>query len=107
MHNRGAMEINEIEYTDAEIRSYLPSGWNVAAGGDPAALPGDDEARWDAKSRTWKIKVFDDVDFDWEVAVHAREVEKLGRLEALRQAIDRTQRQRLGKPTRGLGLARL
>jgi hypothetical protein len=82
-------------YTEDELRSYLPSGWDLADGGD---------VTWDDKKRAATVRIIDNVDFDWPVTVPAREVDEHGRLEALRLAFDRVYRDRLGKPTRGLGL---
>jgi hypothetical protein len=83
-------------YTEDELRSYLPSGWDLV---DAEA------AAWDPKRRALTFAVVDNVEFDWPVRVVAAEVERLGRMEALRLAFDRAFRDRLGKPTRGLGLA--
>jgi len=76
-----------LSYTDPEIRSYLPSGWNLADG------PGT----WDPKKNVWRTMVMDNVDFDYPVEVKPAEASSLGRLEALRKAIDRVYRERLGK----------
>jgi hypothetical protein len=81
-------------YTDDEIRGYLPPGWNLAG---PAA------ERWDPKKRRWTIRVEDTADVRWDLAVDERDVEAKGRGEALRLAVDRLNRDRLGKRTRGLG----
>jgi hypothetical protein len=82
-------------YTDEELRSYLPTGWELIDGG---------EAAWDEKRRATTLRVLDNVHFDWPVTVRAGEVDRVGRLEALRLAFDQVFRDRLGKPTRGLGL---
>lgn len=87
-------EPNDLTYTDIELRSYLPSGWNLTGG----------EGSWDAAKRTWTTTVIDDVDFDWPVEVSAREAAEHGRLEALNRAMDRTWRGRLGWRTKGLGI---
>lgn len=87
--------VEDLTYTDDEIRSFLPSGWN---------LNEDETGDWDPKRSEWTITVHDEVDFDWPVVVSAKEAEAEGRLEALRRALDRTYRGRLGKRTRGLGL---
>ena len=76
-----------LQYTESEIRSYLPTGWD---------LIGDPQGSWDAKKKVWRATVIDNVDFDWPVEVEAGEMSKLGRLEALRQALDRLYRERLG-----------
>jgi hypothetical protein len=76
-----------LQYTETEIRSFLPTGW---------ALIGDRQGAWDAKKKVWRTTVLDNVDFDWPVEVEAGEASKLGRLEALRVAMDRVYRERLG-----------
>ncbi|HZF08835.1 MAG TPA: hypothetical protein VFE33_08610 [Thermoanaerobaculia bacterium] len=76
-----------LRYTETEVRSYLPSGWD---------LVGNAEGSWDAKKQTWRATIIDNVEFDWPVAVGADEAAKHGRLEALRQAFDRVYRERLG-----------
>lgn len=81
-------------YFGEEIRSYLPTGWNVV---------GDGEGRWDPKKKAWRLRVEDTADMRWDLAVAARDVEEKGRIEALRLAVDRLYRERLGKRTRGLG----
>jgi len=76
-----------LSYTETEIRSYLPTGWD---------LIGDPEGTWDPKKKIWRAQVIDGVDFDWPLEVEAGDAGKLGRLEALRQAFDRLVRERLG-----------
>ena len=76
-----------LQYTESEIRSYLPSGWDIL---------GDRQGALDAKKKVWRATVLDNVDFDWPVEVEAAEAGKVGRMEALRLAIDRLYRERLG-----------
>jgi hypothetical protein len=76
-----------LRYTETEVRSYLPSGWSLI--GDPAGS-------WDPKKNVWRATVVDNVDFDWPIAVGAGDASSLGRLEALRRAMDRVYRERLG-----------
>jgi len=76
-----------LRYTETEIRSYLPTGWD---------LIGAPEGAWDPKKKIWRAKVIDNVDFDWPVEIKAGEAAKLGRLEALRQALEVLYRERLG-----------
>lgn len=83
----------ELFYTDDELESYLPSGWNLA--------PSDDDG-WDPQEEEFRLTVLDEVDHDWPVKVSAAEAEKAGRLEALRQAMEETQHDRLGWRTKGL-----
>jgi hypothetical protein len=77
-----------LSYTETEIRSFLPTGWNLTEDGPGA---------WDPKKKVWRTTVLDNVEFDWPVEVKTDEVSSLGRLEALRKAIDRVFRERLGR----------
>lgn len=81
-------------YTDEELKSFLPLGWHVLGQPD-----------WDDKRNVLTLTVIDNVEFDWPVRVSAKAVTKEGRLGALKQAIDRVYRERLGRHTRGLGMA--
>jgi len=81
-------------YTEEEIRSYLPTGWNLA---------GSAEGAWNPKKGRWTLRVEDGTDVRWDLVVDGREVEDKGRLEALRLGVDRLYRERLGRRTRGLG----
>lgn len=76
-----------IRFTEIEVRSFLPTGWDLLEG---------PEGAWNAKKRTWTLSVIDNVDFDWPVVVHADEAAEHGRHEALRRAFDRAFRERLG-----------
>jgi hypothetical protein len=76
-----------LQYTEEEVRSYLPTGWDVGRSG---------AGEWDPRDRVWRLTVIDNVDFDWEVEVEADEAAKRGRLEALRRAMDKVFRERLG-----------
>jgi hypothetical protein len=76
-----------LRYTETEIRSFLPTGWDLA---------GDPQGAWDPKKKVWRATVIDNVGFDWPLEVSADEAAKLGRLEALRQAFDELYRERLG-----------
>lgn len=76
-----------LSYTDTEIRSVLPTGWDIAR---------NDRGSWDEKKRSWQVRVLDNVDFDWPVVVKADDASSLGRLEALRRAMNTVFRERLG-----------
>ena len=78
-----------LSYTLDEVKSFLPTGWCLPGGGES---PG----AGDAKARVWKTTVLDNVDFDWPVVVRTWEAASLGRIEALRQAMDKVFRERLG-----------
>lgn len=80
------MTSRALSYVVDEVRSYLPSGWSLT---EPAG-------RWDAKRRAWTIGVLDGADQDWTVAVKAADAEALGRMEALKRAMDRVWREGLG-----------
>lgn len=87
----------DLHYTVLELTSYLPSGW--------ALDPGEPEGQYDPKKRRWHTTVYDGLDMSWPLEVKPDDSQRLGRLPALAQAMDGLVRNRLGKPTRGLGLA--
>lgn len=78
---------DNLQYTESEVRSFLPTGWNLVGGAS---------GTWDSKKKVWSARVIDNVDFDWPVVVKPDEATKVGRIEALRQAMDRVYRERLG-----------
>lgn len=88
------MRDDRLTYTDEELRSFLPLGWHLTGPGE-----------WDDKRGVLTLVVLDGVDFDWPVRISATEAKEAGRLGALRKAMDRVFRDRLGKHTRGLGRA--
>lgn len=101
MHNTAAMTANEpLGYTEDEIRSFLPSGWRLAAADDPTGeIVPLTFGHWDGRQGLWRMRVVDNVDFDWPLVVKAADAAKLGangRLEALRRAMDKLYRERLG-----------
>jgi hypothetical protein len=75
-----------LSYIPDEVKSYLPSGWSLV----------ENAGRWDAKRATWTIRVLDVADQDWPVAVKAADADKLGRMQALKVAMDRVYREGLG-----------
>jgi len=79
---------NSLSYLPIEVRSYLPGGW---------VLPDSELGAWDAKQKAWKIQVIDGADANHTVEVGADSAGSVGRLEALRKAIDSTYRKSLGK----------
>jgi hypothetical protein len=89
-----------LTYTEDEVRSFLPSGWRLLAAEDaPAELSPHIVGHWDARKGVWRMRVVDNVDFDWPLVVKAAEATRLGqngRLEALRRAMDKLNRERLG-----------
>jgi hypothetical protein len=82
-------------YTEDEIHSYLPLGWAVVS----------PEGQWDVKNRVLTLTVVDNVEFAWPVQLSAEAVRSHGRLGALEKGMDLAFRDRLGRHTRGLGLA--
>lgn len=97
MSATAAAEAPPFDYTLDELKSYLPTGWELLDGG---------AAAWDSKQGALTLRVLDNVDFDWPVTVTAAAAEKHGRLVALQRAMDDVFRARLGRPTRGLGISR-
>lgn len=101
VQNGAAMTANEpLGYTEDEIRSFLPSGWRLGAA-DPAnaELVPHTFGHWDAGKKVWRMRIVDNVDFDWPLVVKAADAAGLGtsgRLEALRRAMDKLYRERLG-----------
>jgi hypothetical protein len=77
-----------LSYIDTETRSLLPSGWGIRPGSS---------GRWDPKAGRWSIEVYDGADNVWTIAVESSVAGRMGRLEALRAAIERLQRKQLGR----------
>ena len=87
-------KIRPLNYHRIEVESFLPSGWSLH----------EESAESKAASENaWSATLIDGVDFEWPLQVTAKEADRLGRVEALRVAIDRVYRARLGDHTRGLG----
>ncbi|HEX4955672.1 MAG TPA: hypothetical protein VF017_19980 [Thermoanaerobaculia bacterium] len=85
-----------VVYTRTEIESYLPTGWRLS--GEQG------EGQWDAKAGSWRAVVSDGAEFEWPLLVKSSEAAQKGRMDALREAMDKVYRNRLGKHTRGLGV---
>jgi hypothetical protein len=79
-------------FTATEIRSSLPSGWNITPGS---------EGRVDPRTGRWSIDVYDGADNTWTIEVEP--AAGAARLEALRAAIDRVQRKGLGRKSVWIG----
>ncbi len=77
-----------LSYIDTETRGLLPSGWGIQPGAS---------GRWDPKAGRWSLEVYDGADNVWTIAVEAGAAARVGRLDALRAAIDRLQRKQLGR----------
>jgi hypothetical protein len=102
--NSAAMTANEpLGYTEDEVRSFLPSGWRLeGADAAPDEMAPAMIGAWDGAKRVWRARVIDNVDFDWPLVVKAVDVDAAGkrggngRIEALRLAMDKLNRERLG-----------
>ncbi len=87
-----------FDYTEDELRSYLPTGWTLI----PDST-GEIQVTWNPKKRIWSARIEDTADMPWNLEIRAADVEKDGRLPALKKSMDRLYVDRLGKRTRGLG----
>jgi hypothetical protein len=76
-----------LSYTDVELESYLPAGWTL---GDPAGPA----PHWHGGKESFHAKVIDGSRLDWDLWVPKAEVDRHGRIEALRRAVDRLDRER-------------
>lgn len=78
-----------LSYTTVELRSLLPSGWNLAAG---------ERGRQGADPGRYEVMVVDPADVTWPLVVDRRALEASDgdRLGALRCAIDDIYRKALG-----------
>jgi len=83
-----ATTLSPLTYTEIEVRSYLPSGWGIVAG---------QAGRWDAAQGRWSIEIYDGADNTWTIAIGGEEAARTGRLDALREGIDRLTRKSLGR----------
>ena len=73
-----------ISYTDVELDSYLPAGWVLA----------DAAPRWDDDKGAFHVKVIDGSELGWDLWVPKADAERNGRIEALRRAVDKLDRER-------------
>jgi len=73
-----------LTYTDVELESYLPAGWTL----------GDLEPHWHDGEQAFHAKVLDGSELDWELWVPKAEADRHGRIEALRRAVDKLDRER-------------
>ena len=83
-----ASHARPIVYTEVEIRSQLPSGWQIAT---------DSAGRWDPAAGAWSVEVRDGADNRWTVTVTSERCEKNGRVRALADAIHQLERKALGR----------
>ena len=70
---------SELAYSSIEIRSYLPSGWNLQ----------QPEGSFEPDKGRWRIEVQDVSELASTLAVDQKQADELGRIPALRAAIDR------------------
>ena len=66
-----------LSYSLIEIRSFLPTGWSIAA-----SEPGE----WDADAEAWVVTLRDGSDLEWPMKVSLKKARSEGRLQALEQA---------------------
>lgn len=67
-----------LSYSSIEVRSYLPPGWNLEQA----------EGTFEERRRCWQIEVQDVSELVSTLEVNQKQAEKLGRIPALRAAID-------------------
>lgn len=72
----------DLSYSTIELESHLPSGWSLEAV----------EGSYDPKRQRWRIAVQDISELVWTLVVDRKEAELLGRIPALRAAINRLER---------------
>lgn len=87
-----------LDYTGEEIRSYLPTGWTLVE-----ETPGSVESTWEPKKRIWRTRIEDTADMPWELEIRGDDVDKEGRIPALKRAMKRLFVGRLGRRTKGFG----
>ncbi len=75
------------EFTVDELRGQLPGGWVLT---DPA-----DPGGWDAAAERWRAAVRDGAGVDRELVIERAAIERHGRPEALRRAVDTLYRRAL------------
>lgn len=81
-----AMSEQRLQFLAIELESVLPSGWGLLDG------PGE----WNPRRASWTTEVYDLADNHWTIEVRAAEAKQLGRLEALKRAVDKLYREALG-----------
>jgi len=79
-----ADDLPPLSYTTIELESYIPTGWSLA----------EEDPAWDARKGAFRVKVIDGSDLDWDLVVPKAEADQHGRIEALRRAVDRLDRER-------------
>lgn len=70
---------DSFSYSPIEVESYLPSGWSLE----------ETDGTYEPKKRCWRIAVQDVSELVSPLEVDEKTVAKLGRIPALRAAIDR------------------
>lgn len=77
-----------ISFTRQELLSYLPSGWGLARE--------DDLGDFDPAKGRWRVEVRDPAEQVWPIDIESSAANELGRIAALRRAVDRLYREALG-----------
>lgn len=72
----------DLFYSALEVKSYLPSGWNMEA----------EDGSWNASKQIWHLPVQDVAEQTWDLEVSRADADKLGRIVALQKAIERLYR---------------
>lgn len=78
---------SRLSYSSVELESYLPSGWSLE---EPAGSFEPDE-------KQWRIAVQDVGEMISTLAVRLEDADRLGRIPALKAAIDKLYRRRSAK----------
>ena len=71
-----------LSYSPIEVRSYLPSGWNLE----------ESEGAFVAEENSWQVDIQDVGELVSTLTVKKIDADRLGRIPALRAAIDRLYR---------------
>ncbi len=71
-----------LSYSTIELQSYLPPGWNLET----------DQGTYEPKRQRWQIAIQDGSELVSTLIVDQKEADRLGRIAALRAAIDRLER---------------
>jgi len=76
-----------LSYSRQELQSYLPTGWNLAEIHDTGS--------WDGDEASWVVLVRDNGGLTWPLKINESDVQKIGRLDALRESAGRLFREAL------------
>ena len=70
---------SNLSYSTLELQSYLPAGWNLESA----------DGEYEAGRERWRISIQDVSELVSTLAVNQQDADRLGRIPALRAAIDR------------------